>query len=224
MINRAEYFSLVDAFPDVFRNLPDAGFKIILEETEIEKVEQSAAAQLRAEGKPSEWAEVGVAFKDQYTLILRDAVQHPDGSLGTYIRMISPIPGVVILPVWQQKVLLIRHFRHATRAWHLEIPRGFGSSMDTLRSAQRELAEEIDASNVSWESLGDTYPDTGATNSVVALFFAEVHSYGKPDTKEAISDIIPVPIEEFERMISESELTDGYLLAAYARAKAKRLI
>ena len=224
MSDYAEYLALVDAFPDLFKNPPDAGFKILLNDAEIKKAARDAATRLRTEGKPDEWAEVGVAFKDQYTLILRDAVRYPDGSLGTYIRSISPVPGVVILPVWQQQILVIKHFRHATRTWHLEIPRGYGSSMDTLASARRELAEEIDASGVTWTELGQTYPDTGATNSIVALFYAEVQSYGQPDRKEAISEILPTSIENFERMISENTLTDGYLLAAYAKAKARRML
>lgn len=134
MIDRADYLALVRARPELFRNPEGAAFVILLDEAEIRQAEAHVAGLLAKVGAPKEWAEVGIAFRDQYVLLLRDAVRFADGSLGTYIRMVAPensFQGVAILPVWQRQVLLIRHFRHATRAWHLEVPRGFGSDPDT---------------------------------------------------------------------------------------------
>jgi ADP-ribose pyrophosphatase len=226
MSDRAAYFALATARPELFRNPDGAGFEILLEEAEIRQAEQQAADQLTGFGAPKEWAEVGVAFRDQYVLLLRDAVRFADGSLGTYIRTVPPegsFPGVVILPVWQGQVLLIRHFRHATRQWHLEVPRGFGRDADTQISARRELTEEIGASDVRLVGLGDIYPDAGAGAATVALFYAEVGSYGAAERHEGITHILPTPIAEFERMIGDNELKDGFLLATYARAKATHL-
>jgi ADP-ribose pyrophosphatase len=227
VIDRADYLALVRAHPELFRNPEGAAFVILLDEAEIRQAEAHVAGQLAKFGAPKEWAQVGVAFRDQYLLILRDAVRFADGSLGTYIRIVAPessFQGVVILPVWQNQVLLIRHFRHATRAWHLEVPRGFGSDHDTQVSARRELAEEIGASEIELTGLGETYADTGAISSAVALFYAEVRSYGAPELNEGITAVLPTPLAEFERMIADGELKDGYLLAAYARAKARNLI
>lgn len=227
MADRAAYRALVEARPELFRNPDGAGFKILLEEAEIRQAEQHIAERLQKYGAPAEWAEVGVALQDQYVLLLRDAVRFADGSLGTYIRMVAPegsFPGVVILPVWQGKVLLIRHFRHATRGWHLEIPRGFGVDRDAEVSARRELTEEIGAADIRLTSLGGVYTDAGADSSQVSMFYAEVGSYGQPEVHEAITDILPTPLPEFERMIRDGELQDGYLLSAYALAKARSLI
>ena len=227
MIDRADYLALVRARPELFRNPEGAAFVILLDEAEIRQAETHVAGLLTKVGAPKEWAEVGIAFRDQYVLLLRDAVRFADGALGTYIRMVAPensFQGVAILPVWQRQVLLIRHFRHATRAWHLEVPRGFGSDPDTGVSARRELAEEIGASEVELTDLGEIYADAGADSSAVALFYAEVGSYGAPELHEGITAVLPTPLAEFERMIADGELKDGYLLAAYARAKARNLI
>ena len=227
MIDRADYLALVKARPELFRNPDGAAFTILLDEAEIRQAEAHVAGQLAKFGAPKEWAEVGIAFRDQYLLLLRDAVRFADGSLGTYIRTVPPensFEGVVVLPVWQRQVLLIRHFRHATRTWHLEVPRGFGSDPDTRVSARRELAEEIGASDVELTDLGETYADAGADSSAVALFYAEVGSYGAPELHEGITAILPTPLAGFERMIADGELKDGYLLAAYARAKSRKLI
>lgn len=227
MSDLAAYMSLVRSHPELFSNPPNAGYEILLQETEIRQAEERVAELLRRGGAPPEWAQVGVAFRDQYVLFLRDAVRYPDGSLGTYIRSVTPrgaFPGVVILPIWQGQVLLIRHFRHSTRAWHLELPRGFGTSGDVRESARRELTEEIDAADVELTDLGESYPDTGIGSSRVAFFYASIGSFGKPEAFEAITDILPTPVAELERMIRDGELTDGYLLTAYGLAKARNLI
>lgn len=224
---RESYREIIASNPELFVNLPDAAFQILLNESEIRQAEDHMGDILVAAGAPAEWANVGVAFRDQYVLMLRDAVRFSDGSLGTYIRMVDTTPeelGVVIIPVWQGQVLLIQHFRHATRRWHLEIPRGFGSTANKQQDAMRELTEEIGASGISLTDLGEMYPDAGASNGRVALFLAYVEAYGKPEQVEGIKEICPVGISEFEQMISDSVLDDGYLLAAYARAKAKQLL
>src|SRR2546429_117950 len=121
-----DYFAFAKAHPELFVNPPGAGFIICMDEAEIQEAESQMAQQLTARGMLAEWAHVGIAFQDQYLMILRDAVRFPNGSLGTYTRMVSDrLRGLVILPIHQGQVLLIRHFRHATRTWHLEIPRGF---------------------------------------------------------------------------------------------------
>jgi ADP-ribose pyrophosphatase len=225
MNERDDYLALVKARPELFVSPQGAGFEILLDEAEIRQAEERTAERLRDAGAPAEWARVGVVFRDQYIAMLRDAVRYTDGSLGTYIRMVAPpVLGVVILPVWQEQVLLIRHFRHATRSWHLEIPRGFGADIDVRKSAQKELKEEIDASDIRLIELGEMYPDTGTSDSKVALFYADIASYGKPEAIEAITDILPTPIPELERMIGDCELDDGFLLAAYARAKIRSLL
>lgn len=227
MSSRAEYRRLIDTYPALFENPPEAWIEVLLEEDDIHQVEAQMEKRLAAGGEPIEWARVGVAFQDQYLTVLRDAVRFTDGRLATYIRSVSLPPdflGVATLPVWRDKVLLISHFRHATRSWHLEIPRGFGLSSNAVADAQQELWEEIQATVSNLVSLGMMYPDTGATTNRAALFLAEVDSYGKPERAEAISKIRPTPIAEFERMIATGELTDGFLLAAYARAKARGLL
>lgn len=224
MSDLAGYFALVKARPELFYN-PPGGIEILLQESEIHQAEEHVAEKLRKAGAPPEWAQVGVAFKDQYFEILRDAVRFPDGSLGTYIRSVpslNPFPGVAILPVWQGQVLLIRHFRHGARTWLLEIPRGFGMGPDPRQSARQELIEEIGAAEISLVDLGEANPD-GSGSSVVAFFYASVGSYGQPELGEGITDIVPTPVPDFERMIGGGELKDGFLLMAYGLARAKNL-
>jgi ADP-ribose pyrophosphatase len=222
-----DYLDFAKGYPALFTNPADGGFTIILNQSEIQKVEVETAVRLKAKGLPPEWAKVGIAYRDQYLLLLRDAVRFPDGSLGTYIRFvdISPsVPGVAILPVYQEQILLLRHFRHATRTWHYEIPRGFGIEGTVEANARRELEEEIGASASRLISLGLMYPDTGISSQQVALLFAEVAYYGQVEIAEAITELLPTPVPVFERMIRQNEISDGFTLAAYARAKVYGLL
>lgn len=226
MIRQEEYFAFVRRHPEMFVN-PPKGFTILLEEDEIQEIEDSMAHQLEEKGMPAEWAQVGIVFQDQYGMILRDAVRFPDGSPGTYIRFVSENDGVgtVMLPQHQGQILLIRHFRHATRKWHLEAPRGFGMpGLASEENARRELEEEIGAKALQLVPLGPIYPDTGMDASLVELFYAQIEAHGPLDTVEGITELLAVSVADFEAMIRENTITDGFTIAAYARAKLRGLL
>jgi ADP-ribose pyrophosphatase len=228
MSTLADYLAFAKSHPALFANPSEGGVTILLDEDEIRQAEAQMAHWLESKGMPAEWARVGIAYQDQYLLILRDAVRFPGGFLGTYIRLVGEEddpPGVIVLPLYQGQVLLIRHFRHATRTWHIEIPRGFGKKgLSSEENARREVEEEIGATISRLHSLGPMYPDAAASTECDVLFFAEIASYGKVEVEEAISELLPTSVSEFERMIRENVITDGFTLAAFARAKAKGLL
>ncbi|WP_341525358.1 NUDIX hydrolase [Nostoc sp. UHCC 0302] len=228
MNNLKQYLSLAVSHPGIFRNPQSEGLDVILQEEEILQIESLVAQKLEQKGLPLEWAKVGIVYKDQYLMVLRDAVRFPDGQLGTYIRILvkpDSTRGVVILPIYQQKVLLIRHFRHATRSWHLEIPRGFGEKdSSSEENTQRELMEEIGAEANSLVSIGEMHVNTGISSECVELFFADIKSVGEFDVKEGITQLLTIEVSEFERMISDNEITDSFTIAAYTRAKLRQLL
>jgi len=226
------YLDFAARNPEMFVNPEGAVFTILLDREAIRQAEDVMEARLRAGGVSDEqaraWSRVGFVFQDQYLRIARDAVRFPDGSLGTYIRILddgNPTPGVIILPVYEGKVVLVNHFRHVTRRWHLEIPRGFGHPNATPEeSARAELAEEVGGDSTEMISLGAFEPDAGASIKRDELFFAELRTYGMPDEHEAINEIRLVPVAEFEALLRNGVITDGFTLAAYARAKLRGLL
>lgn len=226
MSTREEYFAFAETHPNLFANPPGAGFVILLHENEIREAEAIMSQWLKSQKLPIEWAQVGIAYQDQYRMILRDAVRFPNGLAGTYVRIVRDgVPGVIVFPVYQRQVLLIRHFRHATRTWHIEVPRGYGEEGTSgEENARRELKEEIGATTSRLVALGQAYPDTGALSEYNNFFYAEVETYGDIEADEAIVEILPTPIAEFERMIRENEIEDGFTLTAYGLAKAKGLL
>jgi len=223
-----EYLNFANDHPERFVNPAEGGFTILLKEDEILKVEASMAQKLEAKGLPTEWSQVGIVYQDQYGMILRDAVRFPGGVLGTYIRFIGNVdnsPSSIILPRYQGDVLLIRRFRHATRTSHLEIPIGLGvKGLSGEENARRELTEEIGATTSYIVSVGKLEEGPGLTENPAELFYADIASYGKVNTRVGITDVLQVTIPEFERMICESEITDSFTIIVYLRAKLEGLL
>ncbi len=229
MSTLADYLAFAKAHPRLFVNPPQGGgITILLDEEEIRAVEQQEAQRLKAQGLPAEWAQVGIAYQDQYVLLLRDAVRFPDGSFGTCIRSVNEdetAPGVVVLPLYQGQVLLIRHFRHEKRGWQLEIPQGFGMpGLSSEESIRIELKEEIDATVSRLIPLGQVHLDTRSDANRIELFFADIDSYGEVELQEGITELLPTPVTEVERMIREDEIDNVFLLVTFARAKLYGLL
>lgn len=228
MKNIAEYLAYARVHPEQFVNPPKGGFTILLVEDEIHEAEAYMARKLEDKRLPAEWARVGIVYQDQYGMILRDAVRFPGGALGTYIRFIPSVkgaPSVIILPMYQGRVLLMRRFRHATRTWHLEIPRGHGvRGLSGEENARRELVEEIGATVSRLISIGKLEEGPGLSGEPAELFFANVDLYGELNTFEGITELLQVGVRELERMILESEITDSFTIIAYLYAKHNDLI
>ncbi|MFJ5549992.1 NUDIX hydrolase [Streptomyces sp. NPDC093225] len=189
--------------PELFRNQP-GGIEIL-----------TGPAAVAAAG--------GVLWEDQYLLLVRDPVRFPDGREGTYLRGIGATgePGCVVLPMLPGgRVVLIEHFRHATRSWHWEVPRGMGTAgLGDRANAAKELGEEIGAKVLSLTPLGDVHPDSGMTADRVRLFAALVDGVGELETGEGIRAARTMTFAEAEALVASGELSDGFTLAALYRAR-----
>ncbi|MGP3983471.1 NUDIX hydrolase [Streptomyces sp. KR80] len=189
--------------PGLFRNLPGG----------VEILEGEAGA---AQG------EIGVVYQDAYITVVRDPVRFPDGTLGTYIRLLGADqePGVVVLPLRGSDVVLIEHFRHATRSWHLEAPRGFGSpGLSPEENARRELREELGASAEELVPLGRLHPDTGLLAGHVMLYAARIADVGPLDRHEGIRAAPTIPFAEAEDLVRSERITCAFTIAVLSRAR-----
>jgi ADP-ribose pyrophosphatase len=222
-----DYISFARSHSELFVNPPQANFTIILDENEIRKVEKQVAQRCSAQGLPTEWAEVGIVYQDPYILFLHDAVRLPNGVVDIYVRFVESggTPGIVVLPVHQGNVRLIRHFRHKLRDWQLEIPQGLGmEGLNGEENARKELEEEIGASISKIIPLGKIHLDANSIFGYIELFFAKVDAYGDVEVKEGITELLSIPIPEFERMIWNNDISNIFILAAYTKAKLHNLL
>jgi ADP-ribose pyrophosphatase len=224
-----KYFALLKEYPELFEN-HDSPLKIIQDLDAIRAWQKEYRKKLKESDSPNEWADIGVIVDDPYFILLRDLVQFPSGHRNGYVRMIPRSElfgafGVIVLPIYLDKIILLNHFRHSTRQWHLEIPRGYGEPyISSIESARRELKEEISGEISKLVSLGTCYPETGFECQRAELFLAELNSIGGPAINEGIEDYGLVSITKFEAMIRDGEITDGFTIVAYTRAKLRGLI
>jgi ADP-ribose diphosphatase len=224
-----DYFELLEQ-NDELRNNQDRIFEIILDSKTIEEWVINKREELITRGLPEEWGDIGVVYQDPYILILRDLVRFPNGCLGSYFRIINSADlrggqGTVILPVVASKILLLRQFRHPTRSKHWEVPRGFGEP-DTPpeENAKKEIGEEVGGEIAELIDLGPYHSNTGIEGAIVKLYFARLSKIGEANNNEGIETYEFVEVSKFEEMIRDAEITDGFTIAAFTRARLRGLI
>lgn len=224
-----DYNNLQARHPHLFTN-SGAPLKIITDPTQIKAFEERYREELSAEHLPLDWARIGVVLDDQYIVILRDLVEFPNGTLKPYVRLINRADlqggqGVVVLPLVQGRVVLLKQFRHATRSWHFEVPRGFGTAgLSAEDNAKKELEEEVGGKIDILFDLGACHNNTGMEGNTVQLFLAHLSSISKPNEAEGIERIMLVSISEFEDMMRKARITDAFTISAYVRAKLRGLL
>lgn len=128
-------------------------------------------------------------------------------------------------PDHPEGVVFVEHYRHATRSWHLEVPRGNGEAgIPGEESAARELTEELGTTPVELVPLGGMYPDTGLLGAGVELFAARIGGVGPVGTEEGIRRAVTVSCREAEAMVRDGAVTDGFSIAVLARARLAGLL
>lgn len=128
------------------------------------------------------------------------------------------------------RVLLIKQYRHPVRARDWEIPAGLldMAHESPLEAARRELAEEADLVASEWAVLADYFTTPGGSDEAVRIYLArgltaaaEVHAR---EDEEADMEVRWVPLDAcvdavLDRRVGNPSLTVGALAAHVARAR-----
>jgi 8-oxo-dGDP phosphatase len=152
-----------------------------------------------------------------------------DGTAIT-LELIEHPGAVAILAIDDDdRVLLIRQYRHPirTRAW--EIPAGIldEPGEPALTAAQRELAEEADLKAERWHVLADFQNSPGGSDETIRVFLARdvtaVPAFQRED-EEADIEVRWVPLDDvvdavLARRVQSPSLVIGALAAQAARAR-----
>lgn len=213
----ADYFLLMDEFPELFANPSiEKAIQIITDPELIQAAEQKLNTT------------IGIIYRDKYIILVKDLVVNPQGKQGTYIRILpaTKTNGVVILPLIQDRAVFVRHFRHSTRRVHLEIPRGFSKEgVSVEENAATELLEETGYCIRSIELLGVVAPDTGLFSSQASIYAEYLEDEDRQDASdadEAICQIEIYALDAVKDMVARGEIVDGYTLSALALYWAKQ--
>jgi ADP-ribose pyrophosphatase len=99
-------------------------------------------------------------------------------------------------------VVLNLNFRHATRSWEIELPRGGVNPGETeVAAAKREVLEETGMQVNQITALGQIPPDSGLTSSIVPIFAATVVGKQAADREgtEAIADVLALSLPQIKQ-------------------------
>ena len=211
--------------PQLFVNSAGCPTRILLEDDEIRRAQQSAHARRTAEGLPTSDLRVGVLADDAYIgHVVRDAVRFSDGTAGLYNRVIAS-GGIAVLPILRDAIVLIRIFRHAPRRWFLEAPQGFmPEGSDAAEVTRRELMEEIGASVTELTALGEVYTSTALTSERLKMFAARISGTGEPQRSEGIEAIRAIPRAEIDALMLDGTICDGPTITLITHARLRGLI
>jgi ADP-ribose pyrophosphatase len=164
--------------------------------------------------------------------IVTDEVRMPDGEVAErdYMRHVGAV-GVVALDA-DDRVVLLRQYRHPLRREIWELPAGLidvpGEPL--VAAAARELAEEADLRAGRYDLLVDANPSPGCSNEVIRLFLArdlaEVPAAQRHARthEEAGMTVERVRLDRAVGMVLAGEITNaacmiGLLAAAEARGR-----
>lgn len=225
--------------------------EIVLDDAGIELSEAAQKARLIRAGLSEEDAkrgsQSGIVEEDLYLMWVRDPVVFPNGERGTYNRLVWKVAsldgpvGVVVLPVLEDgRIILNLNYRHATRSWELELPRGGKLKGETNEAAaQRELKEETGFDVEHLIFLGDIAVDTGACATVNPVFMGYIFGQGftKREYSEAIEEVMPFTVQELEDglirgfmdvplhgELIQVPLRDSHLTFALLQARLRKLL
>lgn len=210
------YFKYLTSYPDTLGPIGNAKKG----EIEIVQDKEKIAAIEKKTGRT-----VGVIAEDKYWLWLNDALKFPnntDGVCGRFLwkSSLKGRAGVAVMAVLPNgKIALNRNFRHATRSWEYELPRGARNPNEKIEdTAKREVIEETGMIIQNLALLGEIAVDSGTLNTISPIYYAKVtgQKHATPEDSEAIASVDTFSVSDLKEGFIK-----GYLVADIHGQKQK---
>lgn len=152
-----------------------------------------------------------------------ERVELPNGTTAALEIIRHPGGAAVLALDDDNRVCLLRQFRHAAGGWIWELPAGkIDNREPPLDTARRELEEEAGVAAGSWQSLGDYLSSPGVLTEVVHLFLAtQLTPLAQRPEEHEIFEVHWLPFSDVLQMARSGELRDGKSLVAVFRAAAR---
>ncbi|MGA0209587.1 MAG: NUDIX domain-containing protein [Candidatus Nanopelagicales bacterium] len=147
-------------------------------------------------------------FEGRVWSVVRDTVRMAGGD-ATRDVVIHPGAVAVIAVDEEDRVLLIRQYRHPVSMFLFEPPAGLldVDGEPPLITAQRELLEEAGVQAARWHTLVDLFNSPGGSSEAIRVYLASELSAvvgGRPHTGEAEESYLPqawVPLDEAVQLV-----------------------
>jgi ADP-ribose pyrophosphatase len=150
-------------------------------------------------------------FKGKVLQLNLERVTLPNGQTTELEIAHHPGGAVIVALDSDNRVCLLRQYRHATGGWITELPAGkLDDNEDPLLCAQRELAEEAGVTARRWDKLGDFYSSPGVLTEVIHVYLARDLAAGdlSPEAHEVLH-VSWVPTDEAVELATSGRLRDA---------------
>ncbi|MBK3628783.1 NUDIX domain-containing protein [Streptomyces asoensis] len=168
-------------------------------------------------------------FVGNKTSVRTDEVVMPDGSVARRDYQVHPGSVAVLALDDEDRVLLIKQYRHPVRHKLWEIPAGLLDvpGENPLHAAQRELYEEAHVKAEDWRVLTDVYPTAGGCDESVRIFLARGLSEAdgerfEVEDEEADMEHARVPVGELVRRVLAGDVHSNCLVVGVLSLVAAR--
>jgi len=102
-----------------------------------------------------------------------ERVELPNGTVVELEIAHHPGGAVIVALDADERVCLLRQFRHAAGGWITELPAGkIDNREPPLECARRELAEEAGVTAGQWEPLGQLFSSPGVLTEIIHVYLA----------------------------------------------------
>lgn len=172
-----------------------------------------------------------VVFENSHLVVINDRVLFPNKQVGTYLRLFHPAEmagaqGTVLVPRHEGRYLLVKIFRHSTRSWELEFPRGFPEpDLSVEENAAKELMEELGAEASEFRLLGEINPNSGLLATQAKVFLAELRTLPRQRNTEGdlgtIASCHTMSSSELMQAAAGGKIRDAFTLGAILLASVK---
>ncbi|MFF1557763.1 NUDIX domain-containing protein [Streptomyces sp. NPDC058279] len=171
---------------------------------------------------PESWEVVAsrTPFQGAKTAVRSEQVRMPDRAVVRRDYQVHPGSVCVLAVDEEQRVLILRQYRHPVRHKLWELPAGLLDvpGENPLRAAQRELYEEAHVEARDWRVLVDFFSSPGGSDEAIRIFLARdlTQSAGERfevSEEEADMELARVPLEELVDRVLAGELGNPGLVS-----------
>jgi ADP-ribose pyrophosphatase len=181
------------------------------------------AADLRDEPVEADIVASDLVYEGRVWNVRSDTVRYGDGEM---VRQYVEHPGAAAVVAIDDdgRVVLIQQYRHPIRSRDWEIPAGLldVAGEEPARTAERELAEEVDLVAERWQHLVSIRTTPGGNDEVVHIYLARglsdaPRAFDRED-EEADMRVVRVPLADVVDGILAGRLGNGILTAGVLAA------
>jgi NTP pyrophosphohydrolases including oxidative damage repair enzymes len=154
-------------------------------------------------------------YKGKKFNVCLDRVILPNGK-EKIIEKVEHKGSVVIFPILNDKIILIRQFRPVINQYIYELPAGTLEGNNIIEEAKRELLEETGYEAREIKYLFKFYPSPGISTEIMHVVLAKDLTYKGRKTEEGeVIEVEMKTIEEIKYMILKGEIIDGKTIASF---------